>query len=95
MCKKHQGPHFSTSGSAELPLDRVANVLPFANTGVDFAGPLHVKTSDSNQITKSYVCLFTCATTRAIHLELTTSLGPPQFYRQYLSEFDKESPAPP
>lgn len=35
VCKKHQGPTFSTSGSAELPPDQVTNVPPFANTGVD------------------------------------------------------------
>ena len=72
MCKKYQGPTVSTSRLAELPPDQVANVPPFTNT--DFAGPLYMKNSDKG--TKTYVCLFTCATTRAIHLE----------YRPYLFE---------
>ena len=81
VCKKYQGPILSTSRLAELPPDRVANVPPFTNTGVDFAGPLYVKNSDNG--TKTYVCLFTCATTRAIHLELTTSPGAPQFLQAF------------
>ena len=85
VCKKYQGPTFSTAVAAELPPDRVANFPPFTTTGVDFAGPLYVKFSD--QTTKVYVCLFTCATTRGIHLEVTSSLGAPQFllaFRQFV-----------
>ena len=81
VCKKHQGPNLTIAGSAELPPERVANVPPFTNTAVDFAGPLYVKNSE--HINKTYVCLFTCATTRAIHLELTTSLGAPQFLQAF------------
>lgn len=44
---KHQGPSFSTSSVAELPQDQVADVPPFTHTGVDFAGPLYVKTPDN------------------------------------------------
>lgn len=38
---------------------------------MDFAGPLMVKTSNSTS--KAYIALFTCAVTRAIHLELVSS----------------------
>ena len=84
-CNKYQGPPFSMAGAVELPPDRVANVPPFTKTGVDFAGPLCVKNSD--QTTKAHTCLFPCATTRAMHLELTTSLGAPQLlqaFRRYV-----------
>ncbi|KAH7940352.1 hypothetical protein HPB52_023539 [Rhipicephalus sanguineus] len=40
---------------------------PFEVTCVDFAGPLLVKEATT---TKSYIALFTCGVTRAIHLEL-------------------------
>ena len=40
VCKKYQGPTLSTLRSAESPPDRVVNVPPFTNTGIDFAGPL-------------------------------------------------------
>ena len=75
--KRHQGPNLTKAGSAELPPERVANVPPFTSTAVDVAGHLYVK--NSNHINKPYLCLFTCVTTWAIHLELTTSLGAPQF----------------
>jgi len=45
---------------------------PFSHTGVDFAGPLYassVKQPGSQE--KAYVCLFTCASTCAVNLELT------------------------
>lgn len=49
----------------------------FANTGVDVAGPFLLKFSSVGRkplITKSYVCLFVCMFTRAIHIELVSEL---------------------
>ena len=43
--------------TAPLPRDRITESPPFEITGVDFAGPLYVKTQ--NSMTKSYVALFT------------------------------------
>ncbi|KAM7309840.1 uncharacterized protein ISCGN_006825 [Ixodes scapularis] len=40
--------------------------------GGNFAGPLLVKASPSDQ--KAYIALFTCAVTRAVHLELVSNL---------------------
>jgi hypothetical protein len=40
---------------------------------VDFAGPLYVKVGSLVQ--KAYMVLFTCATTRAVHLELASDMG--------------------
>jgi hypothetical protein len=51
-----------------LPMDRVTPLRPFAVTGIDYAGPLFIKVG--NTLKKSYIALFTCATTRAVHLEL-------------------------
>jgi len=42
-------------------------------TGVDFTGALYVQQNSQEQ--KVYICLFTCATTRAIHLEVVTDLS--------------------
>ena len=53
--------------SPQLPEDRVSSEAPFSMTGVDF-GPLYVQAS--KEPLKTYVCLFTCGSTRAIHLEL-------------------------
>ena len=51
------------------------------NTGIDFAGPLYATT---NQATKKvYICLFTCASTRAVHLEMVDSLIVPSFFQAF------------
>ena len=46
---------------------------PFSHTRVVFFGPLLVKQGRSNE--KRYGCIFTCLTTRAIHLELAFDLS--------------------
>lgn len=61
--------------TAPLPRDRVTEASPFETMGVDFAGPLLVK--PNNQ--KSYIALFTCAVTRAVHLELVSDLTTESF----------------
>ena len=38
-----QGKIYSSPGTPNLPEFRVEKNFPFANTGVDFAGPLYVK----------------------------------------------------
>ena len=58
--------------AAPLPGCRVTQAPPFTVTGVDFAGPLF---SVDFPRKKFYVCLFTCAVTRAVHLELTDALS--------------------
>ncbi|XP_023705567.1 uncharacterized protein LOC111863452 [Cryptotermes secundus] len=62
---------------APLPADRLKPTKPFTVTGVDFAGPLYVKVGSLTQ--KAYIVLFTCATTRALHLELASDMGTDKF----------------
>jgi len=66
--------------SPDLLCDCVSDNLPFTHTGIDFAGPLYMWTQGSEEVEhKAYICLFTCASTRAIHLELMRSLNVDQF----------------
>ncbi|UYV65698.1 hypothetical protein LAZ67_3005173, partial [Cordylochernes scorpioides] len=60
-------PCYVEEGS--LPKDRVRLGPAFDVTGVDMTGPLHLKGNN-----KYWIAIFTCATYRAIHLELCTSL---------------------
>ncbi|GFT18372.1 integrase catalytic domain-containing protein [Trichonephila clavipes] len=55
--------------TAPLPALRVEQSAPFSVVGIDFGGPLYTK--DEN---KHYIVLFTCAVTRALHLELVNNL---------------------
>ena len=60
---------------------RVQQTEPFSITGVDYAGPLYVR--EHNGEIKSYICLFTCAVTRAIHLEVVTDLTERSFLQAF------------
>ena len=57
---------------APLPKERVTQAPPFSVTGLDHAGPLYCGDYPGK---KFYVLLFTCAVTRAVHLELVDSLS--------------------
>lgn len=60
---------------APLPSFRSDLVLPFTHTGLDYFGPVMIRERSSGiKPYKAYVLLLTCATTRAVHLELTDSL---------------------
>jgi len=60
-----------------LPTDRITPLKPFAVTAIDYAEPLFVKVG--NTLKKYYIALFTCATTRAVHLELCLDLSTDKF----------------
>ena len=53
---------------------------PFEATGVDFAGPSRYRIGKKEG--KCYVLIFTCATSRAVHLELTKSQEAEEFQRK-------------
>jgi len=61
----------------DLPKDRVEPRRPFEVCGVDYAGPILVKTSlrRNAQMTKGYICVFICFVTKAVHLELVGDLS--------------------
>lgn len=60
----------------QLPSARVNPSMPFSSTGIDFAGPILVKdgTLRCRKLVKTYVCVFVCLCTKAIHLELVGDL---------------------
>ena len=64
-----------------LPAVRTTPAPPFANTGMDFAGPFHIRQGHTRRpvIIKSYACIFVCLTTRAVHIELCADLTTEEF----------------
>ena len=64
----------------QLPHERVSFFPPFAHVGVDFAGPLYVR---DNTVKKTYVCIFTCASSRMVHLELTKDMSTSEFLQAF------------
>ena len=78
-CRRERGTHFRAPPTPPLPGYRVSQSRPFAVTGVDYAGPLHVK--EGTRIEKRYIALYTCASTRAVHLEVAQDLSAEAFLR--------------
>lgn len=78
VCRKAEGVAYKSPAPPDLPTSRVSEAPPFTHVGIDFAGPLYAKPNqedeDSNKV---YILLFTCASTRAVHLKLTQSLNAP------------------
>ena len=56
-----------------LPSERVQWVPPFSHVGVDHTGSYVIKDPQGRKA-KAYICLFVCATTRAVHLEVVEDL---------------------
>ena len=86
VCKKIEGLPYKTVFCPDLPQFRVDQDPPFTHVGIDFAGPLIVKREShiqTNSEFKCYVCLFTCASTRAVHLELVEDLTVESFIRSF------------
>lgn len=69
-------PGFPIMGN--LPAPRVKAVgKAFIHTGCDYAGPIQATPCRGRGIRsrKTYICLFTCLTTRAVHIELASDLS--------------------
>lgn len=71
----------TTQAMGELPAPRVNPSRPFSQVGVDYAGPFTVSISPGRnpRHQKSYVAVFVCMATKAIHLERVGDLSTPSF----------------
>jgi hypothetical protein len=76
-CRKRQGRPLGQV-MANLPAERVTAELPaFTNTGVDYFGPFFVTRGRTQQ--KRYGVIFSCFSSRAIHIEVAHSLTTDSF----------------
>lgn len=59
---------------AALPTIRTTPTRAFTRTGVDYAGPVMIRSALGRfpKLTKAYISVFVCLVTRAIHLELVS-----------------------
>lgn len=71
-CIKQSGGPFKLPPTPALPAERVNYSAPFTYVGVDYMGPLLVKSD--NRMQKRWICLFTCLVVRAVHLEIVNDL---------------------
>lgn len=75
----------------QLPEPRVTAVPPLKYTGVNYAGPLIIKDRPGRGCIrrKCYLYLFVCLTTKAVHLQLVSSLSTSAFLQTFLSRVDE------
>jgi hypothetical protein len=80
ICRKLKG-ETSSQLMGQLPSLRVNPARPFLNCGIDYAGPIYVKsgTRRSKIRIKCYIAIFVCLSTRAIHLEVVSDMSTQAF----------------
>ena len=79
ICRK-QNSKPSQQIMADLPPERlIEGSPPFTHSGTDYFGPLYVSRGRGRTREKRYGVLFTCLSTRAIHIELASSLDTDAF----------------
>ncbi|XP_011685200.1 PREDICTED: uncharacterized protein LOC105448376 [Wasmannia auropunctata] len=73
-----------------LPKARVTPSRPFLHTGVDFAGPILLRTTKGrgHKAYKAYLAVFICFSSRAVHLEVVSDYSAEAFlaaFRRFVS----------
>ena len=76
QCRRFRGK-LGEQKMANLPPERTATTAPFTHCGVDMFGPFNVKEKRAER--KRFVALFTCFSSRAIHLEITSNMDTDSF----------------
>ena len=77
LCRKVEGGAYKMPPMSAFPSGRVTEATPFTRTGLDYLGPLMVKST--GEPAKVWVCLFTCLVTRAVHLEIVMDMSTEEF----------------
>lgn len=65
----------------QLSKERISCSRAFAHVGTVLPGPLYAK--EGLNIKTAYVCIFTCASSCMVHLELTQSLTTDEFLQAF------------
>ena len=75
VCKLLESKPYAYPVAPDLPSSRVSINPPFTHIGLDYAGPVYVKSiySSSTNSFKAWIVLYTCHATRAVCLDLVPS----------------------
>ena len=86
ICRK-QAAKASSQLLGQLPPPRVEPHYVFLHTGMDYAGPFHIKRGHTRRPVKidAHLAVFICFATRAVHLELVTD----QTTQAFLAALDR------
>ena len=85
ICKRLEGKSYGVPPAPSLPEYRVEGDVALTRVGVDYAGPLFVKNIYSNDTNmyKAYIVVYTCASSRAVHLDLAVDATSETFIRSF------------
>lgn len=73
ICRRYEGGNYKLPPMPFLPEIRLAEAAPFLHVGIDYFGPIFIK-SHLGSPTEAQALIFTCLVTRAVHLELVPDL---------------------
>ena len=79
-CVRNKAIPFASPKPGPLPKQRTPECHPFQVIEVDCAGPFYYR-SRNKAISKSYILLFSCSVSRAMHLELVPNLTTQEFIK--------------
>ena len=89
FCKKRKAGN-ANQIMAPLPLNRLETSLrAFTKVAVDFGGSFITIQGRGRRREKRYLCLFTCLTSRAVHLEIAYGLDVDSFMRAFSRMVDR------
>ncbi|KAK5975415.1 Retrotransposon domain containing protein [Trichostrongylus colubriformis] len=77
-CKKINGHAYKYPDMPQLPPERTTRSCPFQNIGVDYLGPITIGNPHTVS-NKVWICLITCMSTRAVHLEIVLDNSAQEF----------------
>ncbi len=77
-CYRFQAKAYAAPPPGRLPTDRTEGSEAFEVVGLDFAGPIKYRRSKSQE-GKAYIVVYACSLTRALYLEVLTSMETVEF----------------
>lgn len=73
--------HAGVQKMGDLPPSRIIPSRPFSRTGLDYAGPIQLRTTKGrgHRSYKGFIALFICLATKAVHLEVVSDYSTQTF----------------
>lgn len=93
VCRRHQQV-MAQQQMAALPRPRVTPAPPFSSSGVDYCGPfqLRIGTQRTRTLTKTYVVIFVCMATKAVHIDVAHDLSTRAFLNVFTRFTSRRGP---
>nr|XP_014095547.2 uncharacterized protein LOC106621290 [Bactrocera oleae] len=93
VCRRHRGEVLKQQ-MASLPGQRIRAARPFTSSGVDYCGPftLRIGTKRSRTHIKTYLAIFVCMVTKAVHIEVVDDLSAQAFLDTFTRFVSRRGP---